>query len=179
MAKCAGCGTTILVGGVRDGDARYCKEECRANTLVTEVIRQIPADVLQSRVDEVHQGDCPRCGRQGPIDVHTSHTIWSFLLLTTWNSRPQVCCRRCGIKSKLGALATSGLFGWWGIPWGLIGTPIQIGRNLWGIVLPPNSSQPSDLLVQFVSYNVANEILDGSRRRMAESSQSASDGTAV
>lgn len=179
MAKCAGCGTTILIGGVRDGESRYCKETCQQNFLLTEVIRQIPPDVLESRVYEVHQGDCPKCGRPGPVDVHTSHTIWSFIYLTTWRSRPQICCRRCGMKAKLGAATLCGIFGWWGIPWGLLGTPIQIGRNLWGAVRSPSPTSPSATLCDAVRVDVANQILEGSRRRMAETSQSANGGAAV
>jgi hypothetical protein len=33
--------------------------------------------------------------------------------------------------------------GWWGFPWGLIMTPIQIGRNLYGMASPPDPSRPS------------------------------------
>lgn len=179
MAKCAGCGTTILLGGVRDGEVRYCKEECRSNFLLSEVLRQIPFDVLESKVVEVHQGTCPKCGGEGPIDIHTSHTIYSLICFSTWRSRPQICCRFCGIKSQLGAATLCSLFGWWSVPWGFVVTPVQIGRNLWGVVRSPSSSTPSTRLKAAVRHDVANQILERSRRRMIESMESASDSAAI
>jgi hypothetical protein len=45
--------------------------------------------------------------------------------------------------------------GWWGFPWGLLLTPIQIGRNLYGIANPPDPSKPSAQFEKIVRMNIA------------------------
>lgn len=163
MAKCAYCGTTIVFGGSRDGESRFCNDTCRHKGTVGKLAAQIPADVLERHVLEVHQGPCPRCNGAGPVDVHTSHRIWSLFFLSSWNSRPDVSCRSCGIKRKVGDAAFSLFLGWWSFPWGLIVTPIQIGRNVVGMFATPNPSMPSQLLRRMVSQNLAARFLQSER----------------
>jgi hypothetical protein len=164
MARCANCGTTIVFGGVRDFGLRFCNAKCREKGTVAKVASRIPDDALASYVQEVHQGECPKCGGGGPVDVHTSHTIWSFAILTSWQSHPEVCCRRCGIKAKINGVLLSGAFGWWGVPWGLVGTPIQILRNLGGIFAALDSSRPSAQLENLVRVDLANQFLEEKRQ---------------
>ena len=46
---------------------------------------------------------------------------------------PQISCRRCGLKSQAAGAAFPLVLGWWGFPWGLVVTPVQIGRNIGGM----------------------------------------------
>jgi hypothetical protein len=78
--------------------------------------RKIPQDEFERRLRELHGGKCPMCNGVGPVDVHRSHVAWSIALVPLWSSMTQVCCRSCGIKLQLGAVAFSALFGLWGIP---------------------------------------------------------------
>jgi hypothetical protein len=48
--------------------------------------------------------------------------------------------------------------GWWGIPWGLILTPIQVARNILGIFGGPDKSRPSDALRQSVRVTLARNL---------------------
>jgi len=64
-------------------------------------------------------------------------------------SRPLICCRSCGVKSKLGSTAYSALLGWWGFRWGILITPLQIVRNFGGMFTAPDPSQPSAKLETF------------------------------
>jgi hypothetical protein len=155
MARCAYCNDLILFGGTRDGDMHFCNEKCHQSGIALTVSRFIPDDIIQSHVDEVHQGSCPVCHGQGPVDVHTSYFVWSALVITQWSSKPQLCCRRCGIKSQLGSSLGSLAIGWWGIPWGLIFTPVQVLRNFIGMVSPPRPGTPSDSLRKLVCLNMA------------------------
>jgi len=66
-------------------------------------------------------------------------------------------CRRCAVKSQVGNLFFSGILGWWGFPWGLIFTPVQVGRNFMAIFTPPDPSQPSDKLVQAARIQLASQ----------------------
>jgi hypothetical protein len=51
--------------------------------------------------------------------------------------------------------AFSLVLGWWGLPWGLLLTPVQIGRNLIGIARPPEASKPSAQLEKIIRMNIA------------------------
>jgi hypothetical protein len=158
MAKCDYCGTGILFGGERRGDARFCNKRCLQNGVLLSVARTVPIDVLEQSVEKVHQGTCPNCSRPGPIDVHTSHSVWSALIMTSWRSTPQVCCRRCGNVAKLRDSALSLFIGWWGFPWGLIMTPVQISRNVFGLFSSADPAAPSKMLHRMVCLNIAAQL---------------------
>jgi len=70
--------------------------------------------------------------------------------MTSWSSRPQVVCASCGTKGKVNDALFCLVLGWWGIPWGLIMTPIQIGRNIVGLFKTPAPSGPSEALTSVV-----------------------------
>jgi hypothetical protein len=108
-------------------------------------------------IQKVDREGCPLCKGPGPIDVHSSHTVWSLLVLTSWQSRSKVCCRKCGIKRQLGGAALSFFCGWWGFPWGLVVTPIQIGRNIHDMCAPPR--HPSGQLKRVIGLNMAQRMV--------------------
>ena len=168
MARCAYCNTVILFGGVKDGDLRFCNETCHQQGQFLLVADQVPEELVAEQVAAVHEGPCPKCGGTGPVDVHTSYLVWSALVLTTWKSSPQVCCRGCGIKAKVWDTVLSGVFGWWGFPWGLVFTPVQIGRNIWGLLSSPDPTTPSDQLVKNVRLGLAAHAVEASRQQAAE-----------
>ena len=63
-----------------------------------------------------------------------------------------------GLKraALLTALFYLGLvLGWWGIPWGFILTPVQIGRNIYGIIKGPDPMAPSEGLEKAVRVILA------------------------
>jgi len=155
MKKCGACGSWILMGGKTDGEAHYCNARCLQQGVLLKRSRELPAALLQQKVNEVHDGLCPKCHGSGPVDVHVSHRAWSALVVTTWSSRQRVCCQSCGTRDKLMDIATTLLLGWWGIPWGLLITPIQIGRNLVGLTRPPDPSRPSLRLENAVRMHLA------------------------
>ncbi len=155
MAECAYCGSTILFGGKKEGNLKFCNQSCAENGYVLLVAEQVPDNIVRDHVQQVHSGLCPKCQGSGPIDVHTSHTVWSALLVTSWNSNPQICCRSCGLQHQLRGLGFSLLLGWWGFPWGIIMTPVQIVRNLSGMVSGPDPLQPSEKLHQQVRLALA------------------------
>jgi DNA-directed RNA polymerase subunit RPC12/RpoP len=155
MAKCDYCGSTIIFGGKRDANGRFCNQKCQARGGLLAVSRQLPEPGVQEQVWKAHQGLCPKCKGAGPVDVHVGHKVWSALLLTSWSSTPQISCRSCGLKTQLGNAVFSLVLGWWGFPWGLLLTPIQIGRNLYGIANPPDPSKPSAQFEKIVRMNIA------------------------
>lgn len=168
MASCAYCGTTILFGGVKDGNRRFCNAKCQTGGALVDLAQQLPDTSVQQVVREVHQGTCPKCGGSGPVDVHTSYRVWSAVLLTQWSNKPQVSCRKCGVKAQLGNTAFSAVLGWWGFPWGLILTPVQVVRNLWAIVSPPDAAHPSAKLENQVRLNLAAQIAQEHQAQAAQ-----------
>jgi len=155
MAQCDYCGTTILFGGKKDANGRFCNQKCQARGGLLAISRQIPDATVNEQIWKAHQGPCPKCQGSGPVDVHVSHKVWSALFLTSWSSTPQVSCRSCGMKSQAAGAAFSLVLGWWGFPWGLVLTPVQIARNLSGMLRPPEPSKPSEKLEKIVRLTMA------------------------
>lgn len=150
MTKCDYCGTTILFGGQAEGPLRFCNATCSSKGVLVRASMALPDSTVQQQTWSIHQGTCPVCTGPGPVDVHTSYRVWSALIVTQWSNHPRVSCRSCGVKAKLGDTLLSALVGWWGFPWGLIMTPVQIGRNVVGMASSPDHSKPSPQLEKMV-----------------------------
>ncbi|MBN3787205.1 hypothetical protein [Burkholderia sp. Ac-20353] len=134
MAECSNCGKTFFFGGRPVDGNRYCGAECAQRHPVLVAAEHLPAARVQHYVDDCRYGPCPICKREdGPVDVHADHRVVSLIVVTNWTTRRHVCCRRCGRKKQAIALLTSAVCGWWGLPWGVVVTPIQIARNLLGL----------------------------------------------
>lgn len=163
MATCANCGTSIVFGGVKDYGVRFCNEKCHANAYLIQIAAQIPQDVVDEHAKAIHEGNCPKCSDIGPVDVHVSHKIWSAVFLSSWNSTPQLCCRSCAVKSQLGSILYCAILGWWGFPWGLILTPINIFRNIFAVAFPPDPARPSEQLETMLRVRLAEQVAEESQ----------------
>ena len=155
MTKCDYCGSTILFGGTRDAERRYCNATCAAQGTLAARSREVPEEAVRAEVARIHRGPCPQCNGAGPVDVQTSYRVWSALYVTRWSSRPQVACRRCGTKARIADTLFSLVLGWWGFPWGLLITPVQIVRNVSGLFRASASGSPSPQLAGMVRLHMA------------------------
>ena len=158
MAKCAQCGKTILFGGKTLGDLRFCNAQCQDGYRLSLVGAAVPEHLVDSQTREIHSGLCPRCKGNGPIDVYHSHHIVSALIVTQYSSKIHVCCRSCATKSQVVATVGNFFLGWWGFPFGLVMTPVQIVRNITGMFKTPDPYQPSDALRTQVQTSLAMQI---------------------
>jgi len=165
MARCAFCNTFILIGGPKAGDERFCNNECLRKGEFAKFAGQVPDDLVHRETLKLHGGECPHCAGIGPVDVHTTYRVHSFLVMTQWSSRPAVCCGSCATKRALGDAAYSLFLGWWGIPWGLVMTPVQLVRNVVAMVRRPDPSEPTPALKQMVRMQIAQSALAQSGRR--------------
>jgi hypothetical protein len=165
MAKCSYCNSSIILGGIRDQDLIFCNQSCQQNGFLIRIAREIPSDYLEEAVMSTYSGQCPICQGRGPVDVHISHRVWSILVMTSWSSRPQVCCNSCGVKSKLGDTLFSLVLGWWGFPWGMIFTPVQVTRNLIGLASTSSSGRPSEKLRNIVGVQLAAALVEAEQQR--------------
>jgi len=162
MAACGSCGTTILFGGTKHGGKTYCNATCRSRGLLLQMADQLPSEVVEETVESVFRGNCPSCKGPGPVDVHISYRVYSVILMTSWSSQPRICCRSCAVKNKLVSAVFSATLGWWGFPWGLLATPIQVGRNLAGLVPSQVRDRPSEALRNFIKINIASQLAKAS-----------------
>lgn len=168
MARCAYCGTIVLFGGVKDeSGARYCKQECADGGALVELSDQIPEDLVRETVRETFQGPCPICEGEGPVDVAHAYKVWSAVFMTSWSTDVHVCCRSCARKRQAWRLVTCLVVGWWGIPWGLIMTPVQMGRNVTAMARP-YPTEPSADLERIVRVALANQMVEQHYAEQAE-----------
>jgi hypothetical protein len=162
MATCDNCGTTILFGGVREGNYRFCKKACRDNAYgLIATAAGLSDDLVAEQARKLHESSCPKCGGRGPVDMHSAHAVWSALVLTRWTSKSELSCQSCGTKAKWKALLSSSALGWWGFPWGLLVTPVQILRNISGFFKVPDPGKPSDQLLKLVRRQLSANVVRG------------------
>jgi hypothetical protein len=166
MATCDLCGSAIFFGGRWVGCLRFCDDQCARNgRAMVDAISAVPREEIEKNVRAIHDGNCPQCARPGPVDVHQCHKVASLLFVTRWSSRPEVCCRRCGLRHQVGGLLSSLLLGWWGFPRGLIVTPMQIARNLRDMVFAPDPRASSPALEKKVAIRLASRLSPGAFSR--------------
>lgn len=159
MGRCKCCGAFVLFGGKKAGGKRYCNANCAASGMIDDVVQQVPEELVDDRVKQIHAGVCPVCQGPGPVDVHASWRVISILVATRWSTRFVTGCRSCGNRQRLGDAIYCFILGWWGVPYGLFATPTNIVRNLWGMAHGPDPSQPSPLLRETVRRMLASEAM--------------------
>jgi hypothetical protein len=153
----------MLFGGRTDNTGRYCNEKCQHAGNLLAMSRHFSEAQIGRMVMQIHQGKCPKCGGAGPVDVHKAHQVWSAIILTSWSSSPALSCKSCATKRQLGAIAFSGLFGWWGFPWGLGVTPMQIGRNIIDMASGPQPNHPSAMLYKMARLQAGANLIQESQ----------------
>src|SRR5262245_8222316 len=158
MAKCAACQTTILFGGTGARDLGFCSGGCLQRGTTLSYLSRVPESVVQQQIWAVHQGSCPRCRGRGPVDVRKSYRVWSALVVTQWMTRLNLCCQPCGTSARLKDSVFCLFLGWWGFPWGLIMTPVQIFRNVSNMFSTADPSRPSAELTRFVALQLASRL---------------------
>ena len=141
MPACDYCGEHYTLGPMKTGSYLFCSSICRDNGRVLEVLDNVPPAQVMEYVSNAQNAPCPTCGRAGPVDVQSSFRVYSLLLYTSWKTVAKVECRSCARKRQLKDLGFSLMTGWWGVPWGVFVTPVQVIRNI--VALLDNSPGPS------------------------------------
>jgi hypothetical protein len=158
LARCAKCNTLILFGGVKDAGRRYCSVACHNADALARASQLLPDEAIDGHLLDFHEGPCPMCKGPGPVDVYTSHFVWSAIVFTRHGSQKQVSCRGCARRRQLRDTLTSALGGWWGFPWGLLMTPVQLVRNIMEMNGGPSPDLPSKELEQYVRLSIAHQV---------------------
>lgn len=157
ITGCAFCDKLILFGGEREGASWFCGAECRHKARLLAVSCQIPDSTVTDRLWSLYQGNCPKCGGPGPVDVFTSHRVLSVFVKTFWGSRLNVCCARCGKRARIKDSFFSLMLGWWALPWGPIMTVVQLLRNMSLLFHRRADSKPTTQLERFVRLRLIAE----------------------
>ncbi len=165
MRRCHACNFWIPLGGIRDGQYHYCCDVCVQDGPVFPRSLELPRADVRLKALQIHGGRCPHCQGPGPVELRKSYRIWSVVVLTHFSTRAQISCRRCGFKAQLRGLVSSTLLGWWGLPLGVLVTPVQIVRNLVAMAVVPDRQEPSAGLVRQASLQLAQERLARERGR--------------
>jgi hypothetical protein len=141
MATCDCCGKYYTFGGLKAGRYAFCNGTCRSRGSVLVALDEVPPRSVADYIDAAHRSDCPSCGRPGPVDLRRSHWAWSALIVTRWGTDQRIECVPCGRLRQVKAMGFSLLVGWWGVPFGLVLTPVQLVRN--AIALVQSNKRPS------------------------------------
>lgn len=170
MAHCNYCKSIIFIGGKKQGDLRFCGNNCFLKGQYLLYTEKLPSKTINDLINTTHQGACPKCHKKnGPVDIHTSYKIWSFILVSYWQAEPEVSCRTCGVKAQLSGTVSSLLLGWWGLPWGIIMTPIQATRNVLALVVSPNPFRPSKKLQDRIKFNLGQQLYYADQEKSGDS----------
>lgn len=120
----------------------------------------IPEQRIIEHALEIRNGACPSCrGRESRIEVRKYYWVWSAVLFTRWGTSSKVCCKKCGTESNLISVASCLLLGWWGVPWGIFITPVQIVSNIVAMFRRFNTSKPSAELILAARLKLAEAVL--------------------
>ena len=174
MATCAYCGKTKWFGAVTRDGLSFCNNQCSQYGALLDYANSLPQDFVADYVGRMQVSNCPKCSGPGPIEVHTAHQVWSALVLTRWTSQPRICCKKCATVSQLGGIGFSAVLGWWGFPWGLVMTPVQILRNVGEMFYNPKPGQPSAAFVKLLKINLASNVIQQQRAQEGASVQTVS-----
>jgi hypothetical protein len=63
------------------------------------------------------------------------------------------------------------MLGWWGFPFGVIFTPVQIVRNVIGLCRSPDPMQPSGQLENMIKLDLGTQMVLASEQPNAEQSR--------
>lgn len=154
MARCASCRQLILFGGVQQGARRYCNEQCALTASLQSVA--LSEGEIDDALMRVHLGACPSCGGQGPIDAHASYRVISVILVTQYATHVNLGCTSCGRKVIAKNLAITFFAGWWGLPSGLLLTPIYLVMGAVSL-FKAGARTPSARLRSIVATQLARE----------------------
>jgi len=158
MAACDYCNKNFNLFGVHENGYSFCSANCRnrAQELLKSLDR-FPPQEIESYIERVHAGPCAQCGGPGPVDLHHSYRIYSVILLTSWSTRNHFVCAACARKEELKSLGYSALLGWWGFPFGLVLTPVQIIRNIASLAGGADPQHASPRLRKILMLNLARQ----------------------
>jgi hypothetical protein len=162
MAVCDYCNKNFNFFGVSENGYTYCSGKCKDQAqALLKCLDRFNRQEIDAYIERVHSGPCKQCGQSRPVDFYQSYRVFSVIIFTRWTTHNHFVCRPCARNEQLKSLAYSALLGWWGFPFGLILTPIQIIRNIVGLAGSSDGSRPSVRLQNLLRLNLARQVAAG------------------
>lgn len=97
---------------------------------------------------------CPICNNTwDELNGTIYHSIKSIIVTSITETRWIIACPDCLDKQNRKAIVSCSLLGWWGIPWGILKTPVYIYRNL-KVKEENRISDPNGSLLSFTADNI-------------------------
>lgn len=155
---CATCRKSILFGGKRAGSRRYCSKKCFNADHLGRLADLVPEARVDEVVAQLRRSRCHSCRRDGDLEIFKSYTVYSVVVLTSWKEKSQLCCRSCARGRQLKDMMSSLALGWWGIPFGLIVTPIIVLMDGAALIHNPLTKPPSKALRAHARLVAAHEL---------------------
>lgn len=160
MASCASCNSFILFGGEKADDFRFCNKKCLEEGKIYIEASKVSETEIGLLADEIYRDVCPKCEKRSGVEVHKSYEIASFIFYTRYQTLKHICCRVCARKKQLTDFFGSLFLGWWGVPWGILMTPVQLVKNIIAMLRPPKTDAPSQDLKDSARMMIAQRNLD-------------------
>jgi hypothetical protein len=116
--------------------------------------RQYTIEELEGYSDLLRNLPCPVCGGAGELLNGTiAYTVKSFIIFTSHVQLPVIACPSCLDKANNNAIISTSLLGWWGIPWGILKTPVYIYRN-WKARKQNRVDHANDVLLSYMQAHI-------------------------
>jgi DNA-directed RNA polymerase subunit RPC12/RpoP len=129
---------TQNAAGLRPGVLEIIEAEIKKRNLDPNVLEGAKAQNREYSLEEINELSqklrilpCPLCGsKTAKLNGTILHTVKSFIFFSTFRKEPIIACPDCLDKKNQESIVSTALLGWWGIPSGILKTPIYIYNNI-------------------------------------------------
>jgi hypothetical protein len=147
--------------GLTEEAQQIIKEELMHRNLDASLLKSVDAqnqDYSLQDVDNycylIQKLDCPVCGKKyDTLNATVTMDVMSYIIFTQHKKKLKIACSECLNKANNKATLKSVLFGWWGLPHGIIKTIQAISVNQKSKKANA-SSEPNKFLRSFVQSNI-------------------------
>ena len=152
---------TEKASGLREGVLEIIESEIQKRQLNPNLISGAIAQNRRYSLDEItklatilQNLPCPLCrNKTAKLNATFMFTAKSFILFSVFRKEAIVGCPACLNKKNQEAINSNLLLGWWGLPEGLLKTPLYIYYNI-KAKRQNNAVQPTEALLNFTLENV-------------------------
>ncbi|ESU20481.1 hypothetical protein FEDK69T_30050 [Flavobacterium enshiense DK69] len=124
--------------GLKPGVLEIIENEIKKRNLNPNILEGAKAQNKEYSLEEINELSqklrslpCPLCGsKTAKLNGTIMHTVKSFIVFSSFRKEPIIACPDCLDKKNEESIASTALLGWWGIPGGILQTPIYIYNNI-------------------------------------------------
>lgn len=129
---------TEKASGLRPGVLEIIESEIKKRNIDLNILEGVKAQNKKYTFEEINDLSqklrslpCPECGsKTTKLNGTVMHTVKSFIILTVSRQESIIACPDCLNKKNQESIISTALMGWWGIPSGIIKTPVYIYNNI-------------------------------------------------